>query len=215
MEKIKVGLIRVVTLMNDKLLNAHAHLLASKFKNLDIKTRFIPDQYEGIYDDETEKAAIPKIIKLAKEFEDEGVDVVYISCAGDPGMEECRSSIKVPVIGAGSSCAAISCSLGGSVGIIGITGEAPAVMTKILGEKFSGYIKPEGVNTTLDLFVDEGRKNVLKAAGVLKEKGCDTIALACTGMSTINIHEEIKRNLKIRVVDPVLAAGLVISYLQF
>jgi Asp/Glu/hydantoin racemase len=215
MKKIKVGLIRVVTATNEKVLNAHAGLLISRFKNLDIETKCIPDQPEGIHDSETEKIAVPKIVNLAKEFESKGVDVVFISCAADPGVEECRNQLNIPVIGAGSACASLAQSLGSRIGVLGITEEAPEVMVKILGEKFVCSIKPEGVNTTLDLFKEEGRENALKAAGVLKEKGCDTIALACTGMSTINIHEEIKRNLKIRVVDPVLAAGLVISYLQF
>lgn len=215
MKEIKVGLIRVVTTTNEKVLNAHASLLTSRFKNLDIETKCIPNQPEGIHDAETEKIAVPKIINLAKDFESKGADVVFISCAADPGVEECRRLLNIPVIGAGSACATMAQSLGNKVGVLGITEEAPEVMVKILKEKFVCSIKPEGVNTTLDLFKEEGRANALKAAGMLKEKGCDTIALACTGMSTINVHEDIRENIKIRVIDPVLAAGVIMSYLQF
>jgi Asp/Glu/hydantoin racemase len=214
MKKLNVGLIRVVTTTDEEVLNAHARLLTDRFKNLNIETKCIPDQPEGIHDAETEKIAVPKIVNLAKEFESKGVDVVFISCAADPGVEECRKLLSIPVIGAGSACAAVAYSLGSKIGVLGITDEAPEIMTKILKEKLVCSARPEGVNTTLDLFEEKGKENVLKAASFLKEKGCDTIALGCTGMSTINIHEDIKQNIKIRVIDPVLAAGILISYLQ-
>ncbi|WP_201035652.1 aspartate/glutamate racemase family protein [Thermoanaerobacter sp. YS13] len=88
-------------------------------------------------------------------------------------------------------------------------------MIKVLKDKLVANIKPERVNTTLDLFNEEGKKNALTAAQLLKEKGCDTIALGCTGMSTINIYKKIKENLGIPVIDPVLATGAIISYLNF
>ncbi|HHW02232.1 MAG TPA: hydantoin racemase [Thermoanaerobacterales bacterium] len=215
MKKLKIGLIRVVTLSDERLLNAHEKVLKDRFGNLDINTRCIPDQPEGIHDDETERMAVPKIMKLAQEFEDDGADAVFISCAADPGVEECRKTLKIPVIGAGSACAAVALAMGTKIGVVGITDDAPDIMKKILGDRLVCNIKPEGVNTTLDLFDDRGKENTLKVAELLKRKGCDTIALGCTGMSTINIHEIIKERLDIRVVDPVIAAGLVISYLTF
>jgi len=213
MKKVSVGLIRVVTLLDENLLDAHAKVLRDRFENFDIETRCIPDQPEGIHDDETERMAVPKIVKLAQEFERDGVDVIFISCAADPGVEECREKLKIPVIGAGSSCAAMALAMGRRIGILGITDEAPEVMKKILKDRLICNIKPEGVNTTLDLFGEQGKENALKAVEILKQQGCDTLALGCTGMSTINIHEMIKREFDIRVVDPVIAAGHVISYL--
>lgn len=69
MAKIKVGLIRVVTLSEENLLKTHANLLMKNFKNLEVETRCIPDQPEGIHDDYTEKIAVPKIVNIASEFE--------------------------------------------------------------------------------------------------------------------------------------------------
>ena len=51
-------------------------------------SRCIPDQPEGVHDETSETVAIPKIRKLAKEFEKQGVDGVIISCCGDPGLCE-------------------------------------------------------------------------------------------------------------------------------
>ena len=56
------------------------------------------DQPKGIYDDDTLRIAVPKIVELAREFEHRGFDIVNISCAGDPGLEECHSELGIPVI---------------------------------------------------------------------------------------------------------------------
>lgn len=214
MEKIKVGLIRVVTLQDEKLLNAHADILRNNFENLIIETKCISEQPEGIHDTETEKIAVPKILALAGEFERKGVDVIFISCAADPGVETARKFLKIPVIGAGSACASIALSLGNKIGTLGITDKAPEAMAKILGDKLIFNAKPENVNTTMDLLSKEGRENALKTATLLQEKGCDTIALSCTGISTIGLYQDMKRNIVPRIVDPVLAAGILITYLR-
>jgi allantoin racemase len=215
MPKVNIGLIRVVTLTEEVFLNAHAKVLEDRFSNFNIKTRCIPGQPEGIHDHETERIAVPKIVKLAQAFEGEGADLVFISCASDPGVEECRKLLKIPVVGAGSACASIALGMSTNIGVLGITENAPEVMAKLFHDKLIYSIKPEGVSTTLDLFTEISKENVLKAAELLKQKGCDTIALGCTGMSTINIHEIIKEKLHIRVIDPVIAAGLIISYLTY
>jgi len=40
------------------------------------------------------------------------------------------------------------------------------------------------------------------------------LVLACTGMSTIGVAEDIRRELGIRVVDPVIATGLIAWYVS-
>lgn len=214
MKKVKVGIIRVLTTQDQDVLYAHERILRERFDSFEIETSCIPGQPKGIHNDETEKIAVPKIVKLAREFEEKGVDVVFISCAADPGVEECRKVLKLPVIGAGSSCAALALSIGRRVGVMGITDEAPDVMIRILKDKFICNIKPEGVNTTIDLYTEQGRKSVMEAARFLKERGCDTIALGCTGMSTIKIYKKISEAFKVQVIDPVIAAGTIISYLN-
>lgn len=215
MESVKIGLIRVLTTHDEKVLNAHAELLKSYFSNFDIETRCIADQDEGIHDEETKSIAVPKILDLASEFERKGKDAIFVSCADDPAVAEAKNLLKIPVIGAGSACAYVALSIGNRIGTLGITEEAPAVMSKILGEKLIYNVKPERVNTTVDLMKGEGKENAIKAALILKEKGCDTLALSCTGMSTIGVADDLKQITKMRVIDPVLAAGTLLSYLRF
>ena len=82
----KAGLIRVVTLADDSLTNIHGEIIMKKFPCLQIETKCIPDQPEGIHSPETKAAAIPKIIELAKAFKD--IDALIISCADDPVTAE-------------------------------------------------------------------------------------------------------------------------------
>ncbi len=210
---LKVGLIRVLTTEDRDFLDKHGKILQELFPNLQIESRCIPDQPEGIHDDETEKLALPKILSLAKEFEERGKDAVFISCAADPGVIEARKSLRIPVIGAGSSCASVALSLGNKIGVLGITETAPAIMVEILGKRLVKSVKPKEVDTTLDLNTSQGKKNALIAAKDLKDSGCDVIALGCTGMTTIDIGKDIEEQVGIKVVDAVKAAGLILEYL--
>lgn len=213
MEKKKIGLIRVLTTNDESLLKSHENILKDKFPGFELETKCIKDQPKGVYDDDTRRIAIPKILDLAHEFENRGFDVVYISCAGDPGVEECRSELRIPVIGAGSSCASLALSFGSKIGVLGITDKAPDSMYRILKDNLVCDLKPDGVNTALDLYADKGIQKVMDSVKQLKEKGCDVIALACTGMSTIMVYKKIIEETNIMAIDPVIAAGTIISYL--
>jgi len=209
---LNVGLIRVVTLEDEELLNLHGRLLEDRF-GLQVESKCIEDQPEGIHDEATERQAIDKIVSLAEDFEGQSKDLIFISCAADPALEEARKEVKIPVIGAGSSCASIAMAVGSRVGVIGITQTAPVAMKKILRDSFVAYLRPEGVNNTLDLLVEKNRKNVIDAAYKLKDLGCDVIALGCTGMTTIGIADHIRRQVDIPVVDPLIASGMIISHI--
>ena len=49
----KVGLIRVVTLNDERLARMHGEIIMEKFPCLEVETKCIPDQYEGIHSPET------------------------------------------------------------------------------------------------------------------------------------------------------------------
>lgn len=213
MEKKMIGLIRVLTTNDENLLKSHEIILKEKFQGFELETKCIEDQPKGVYNDDTLRIAIPKILNLAHEFEDRGFDVVYVSCAGDPGVEECRRELRIPVIGAGSSCASLALSFGSKIGVLGITEKTPDSMYRILKDNLACDLKPDGVNTALDLYADKGMERVMDSVKQLKEKGCDVIALACTGMSTIKVYKKIIKETNIMAIDPVIAAGAIISYL--
>lgn len=202
-----IGLIRVVTLNDDRLLNIHGKIIEKYFPMLKVGSKCIADQPYGIYDEETERIAVPKIIELAKNWTN--IDALIISCAGDPAVEELRETLDIPVIGAGESTALLAKSYGEVFGVLGITKEVPKAYTEILGDSIVGTNDVPGIETTIDLMTQGGRKKVIKKALELKTLGAEVIALACTGMATIGIARELEVVCGIPVIDPVVAEGLI------
>lgn len=211
--KTRIGLIRVLTTEDEDLLNAHGRLVESRFPELQVQSRCIDDQPEGIYDEDTSAIAIPKILKLGQEMERESVMAIIVSCADDPGVDELRKIVKIPVIGAGRSSACVALSCGGRVGTLGIREVAPRIIKNILGRHLVAETRPEGVKTTLDLLTGRGKKNAHSAVEYLRNNGAEVIALACTGYATIGIARDLERAAGIPVIDAVEAAGLFGWYL--
>jgi len=205
---VKIGVIRVLTTQDEKFLNKHGRIIEEAYPSLEVISRCIEDQPEGIYDERTEKMAIPKILKLAPKLEAEDAKAIIVSCAADPGLRELRKTLKIPVIGAGSATASLALTYGDKVGTLTLTEETPAPMKRILGEHLVAESKPKEVKTTLDLVGEEGKARAYEAAGVLKRKGAEVIALSCTGYSTIGIAPELERRTGILVIDPIVASGL-------
>ena len=125
-----------------------------------------------------------------------------------------KEIMNIPVVGAGESLAAVSRPLGGSVGVLTITNEVPDPVARGLQDHCLSWVKVEGVETTLDLKEDGIVARTTNAANDLKNQGCDVIALACTGFSTIGLTPKIHREVGIPVVDPVLAAGSIAYHLM-
>jgi Asp/Glu/hydantoin racemase len=209
---VKIGVIRVLTTADEQLLNAHGILIERCFPQFETVSRCIPDQPEGIHDECTREIAVPKVVRLGDEMSSEGMSALIISCADDPGLDELRSIVKIPVIGAGSAAAALALSLGKRIGVLTITEETSEVVRRTLGGSFLTEVRPEGVCTTLDLLEKDNRAHLVSSASELKRRGADVILLCCTGYATIGMAQELKATLGIPVVDPVLAAAAATWY---
>lgn len=212
MKKARVGLIRVLTTDDPKVLNLHGKLIMDAFPDLEVITRCIPGQPQGVFDEASEEEAWPKVVDLAQEMAADDLEAIIVSCIADPGVKQTREVLDIPIIGAGTATAHVALSLGAGVAALGITEDVPAAMADVLGSALLASAKPLGVETTVDLMKPLGKQAVLTAAKELKEQGAKVLVLACTGMSTIGVAEDVRRELGIRVVDPVIATGLVAWY---
>lgn len=201
-----IGLIRVVSGLNDEQLHSHARAIAG-FVDDDIVTRAIPDQLTGVHDDETHARAVPKIVELGRQFAAEGASLIIISCAADPGLDELRATVGIPVIGAGSAGASLALAAGGKVGVLGITPEVPDPVIKTLGDFLVADRVPKGVTCTLDLLQPATYANALAAADELKSAGAQSILFACTGLTTIGLAADVFSRTGLPVVDAVKAVG--------
>ncbi len=201
----RVGVIRVITISEKEELERHGKLIERLFPGIETVSACIQDQPRGVYDRETERLAAEKVVRLASEMEG-NVDAIFISCAADPGVEELKGKLSVPVVGAGECLASLARALGQKVGVLTIAEGVPEPIRRDL----RGFLweKVEGAESTLDL--RSRLDSVLQAAKALLRKGCDVIALACTGFSTIGAAPLIRRETGVPALDPVVAAGSVL-----
>ena len=205
----RVGLIRVLTTTDATLLNLHGDMVMRAFPGFEVFSACIPDQPEGIHDDATEELAVPKVLALARKMEDDGMEAVIVSCAGDPAVEQASTVLKIPVIGAGRAVASMAMAFGLPVGVLGITETVPPAMRRMLGGHMVADAVPSGVVSTLDLMTPRGMAATIDAGHVLKARGAKVLALACTGLATIGAADRLREALAMPVIDPVSAEGAV------
>ena len=200
-----VGLIRTVSATNWKLISLHGQILQSTFP-FKILTRAIALQPDGVHDEESRSRAVPKVVAVAKEMAGD-VEGIIISCGVDPGLNEVRQELNLPVVGAGAAGAAAALALGHRVGVLSLTPWAPQSVVQALGNSLFAVESPPSIRTTNELLTPTGVFESLDAGQRLADAGSDVILLASTGMTTMGIAGELRRRLGLPVVDGVLAAG--------
>ncbi|WP_425059087.1 hypothetical protein SCACP_37440 [Sporomusa carbonis] len=205
-----LAVIRVLTTDNPVSLEKHGRIITERF-GIATRSYCIPDQFQGIYDDATERQAVPKIVEVVKQAERDGAQAVFISCAADPGLKEARANCRLPVIGAGSALATVGLALGERIGVLNLAGPTPAGIVSLLGSRLVAEETPCGVHNTTDLLAHKAE--ALTAAQALIRKGAEVILLACTGYSTIGLAACIAERFGCLTVDAVEAGGLMASYL--
>jgi allantoin racemase len=135
------------------------------------------------------------------------VDGILISCSSEPGLEQLRGSLAIPVVGAGSAGAAAALALGHRVGVLALNGSAPAAVSRVLGAHLVAVESSRGARTTTELLTPNGVFETYRAAERLIRADVDVILQACTGLTSMGIASEMRRRYGIPVVDAVLAAG--------
>ena len=209
MSKRRIGLIRVISYEDESRASAHGRLLERLYPDIEVVTRCIPDQPQGIHDAETEALAEPKIVRLGERMaREDGIEALIVSCAADPGVASLRHRVGFPVVGAGSSVACLALGFSDRVATMGITEGTPARMKALLGPCLVAEARPAGVTNTLELNTEAGRASAFGALRGLVAEGARVVALACTGFATLGVADEMTRQAGVPVLDPVAAAGL-------
>jgi allantoin racemase len=212
MHRKELGIIRVLTLGHEQN-KGFEDTVDGLFPYIKAKAVSIPDQPEGVHDDYTHNLAVPKVVEAAKQFELMGVSAVFVNCAADPGVEEARKEVRIPVFGAGSTAAIVAKAMGLPVGVIGISDEPPEVIKRVLEDRIIGHGKPGGTNTALDLTHPSTVEEIKGLGMALKQKGAGCILLACTGMSPLGFAPILREYLEMPVIEPLYSALTVVSYI--
>lgn len=203
-----LGIIRVLTTEDNEVLQEHGQKM-EKYYDLKTVTHCIPDQPNGIYDKETEKIAIPKIVELAQHMQEQyELDAITISCAADPAIDETREVSRIPILGAGVSGAHAASMVGSKIGIIGITEEPPSRIKEELGKRYFSYSYSPKLRKTTDLFSEGAKEELLRVVNETTESGADVILFACTGFSTIRLKDYLVEHTSVPIVDLVEAQAI-------
>lgn len=206
---VKIGVLRVLSTDDENLLKLHGRLIEAAIGEVETLSRCIEGHPRGLWNEEEEARAIPKIVRLGREMAQEGVDALIVSCADDPGVKELRDVLEIPVIGAGSAAAATALALGLPVGVLTISDFIPRPVEELLGERIVAFFRPEDVRTTLDLMTEESYRGFISAGEKLVNCGAKVVLLACTGYSTAGATKVLRAELNVPVIDPVVSAGFI------
>ncbi|MDL9978666.1 aspartate/glutamate racemase family protein [Microbacterium sp. ASV49] len=167
---------------------------------------------ESEYD---EALSAPGILDRIEECAVDGVDGVFITCFGDPGVHAAREIIDAPVVGGFEPAVLTALSLGEKVGIITVL---PNVLPMIRGlarrydvDNRIGTIRVVDI-PVLGLDGDDGillDRLEEQAVSAIEAGEADVIILGCTGM--LGVADALKarlagRGFVVPVVDPTAAA---------
>ncbi|SMX67884.1 aspartate/glutamate racemase family protein [Brevibacterium linens] len=139
---------------------------------------------ESEYD---EALAAPGILDRIAEAKADGVDGVFISCFGDPGVHAAREVIDVPVVGGYEPAMLTAMSLGEKIGIVTVL---PNVLPMLhsLSRRY-GIDNRVGAIRVIDLPVLglEDRQAMVdrlyeQSLAAVESDGADVLVLGCTGM---------------------------------
>lgn len=171
---------------------------------------------ESEYD---EALAAPGILDRVVEAKADGVDGVFITCFGDPGVHAAREIIDVPVVGGYEPAMLTAMSLGEKIGIVTVL---PNVLPMLhsLSRRY-GIDNRVGAIRVIDLPVLglEDRQTMVdrlyeQSLDLIRTNEADVLVLGCTGM--LGVVKELMDKLsaaghRVPIVDP---TGAAITWLE-
>jgi len=152
-----------------------------------------------------EPLILVETLEKVVEAERKGYDAVIIGCFDDPGLQEARELVNIPVIGPGETCMHIACMLGHKFSIITVKKEALArledhVFTYGLEKKLASF---RFVNIgVLEMEEEPERVHeaiVREAKKAVEEDDAEVIVLGCTVET--GFMDRLIKDLKVPVID--------------
>ena len=130
-------------------------------------------------------------------------DAFVVACFSDPGIEELRSLLEVPVVGIGESSLLMAMSRGRKVGIISALEKAIprhfrywerlGFASRVVADLATG----RGV---LELGSEEAYSDGLRTGRDLCQAGADVVVLGCTGL--VGLRGRLQDDLGVPVIEP-------------
>jgi len=159
--------------------------------------------------EEHEKLAVPDLLRVVKDGEKRGYNAIIINCFGDPGVDEARKIVDVPVVGAGEASFSNVKEAKKRFTVITTVQEAVARVRRNArkhgAEPLLASIRPLDMHVPELVQKQQLRKALLnEGKKALKEDHIDIIVLGCTAMA--GNAEWLSKKLDVQVIDPTQAA---------
>ena len=158
---------------------------------------------------ETDEHVCDVVEPLCDRMASEQADAFVIACYSDPGLDEARQLLEVPVFGIAESAMSMALSVGRSFGV------ASLFDTSV--ERHLRYVDELGLTSRMakDLplrlgvleLADEKRTygRLTEVASTLRDDhGADVVILGCTGMAPY--RRRLEAQIRVPVIDPTQAA---------
>jgi allantoin racemase len=171
-----------------------------------------PASIESRYE---EALAVPDTVAKIVQAEKDGVDAVISDCMGDPGIEEAREMVSIPVIGPAETSMHIAAMLGYRFSVVTILERLIPLIDHHAVK--TGQTESLASVRTVDIPVleldDHARlltALVDESVKAVREDGAHVIIFGCTGMA--GLAEEVEEGLRengitdVPVIDPAILA---------
>ena len=179
----------------------------NKYKSNDIdviikKPDFGPKSLESFYDYTLAAFGCLRILEKEKE----NYDGVLIACFGDPGLYSIKEMLDYPVIGIAEASIAMANLMGQKFGLLVALDKAVALMTDMVGQygmkERCAVIEPLNISVLdVEKNKNESINKLIEVGKIAIKKGAEVLILGCAGMT--GMKEEIEKELKVPVIDPV------------
>ena len=164
-----------------------------------LRTTMLDDGPRNIESPDDAARAVPDTVRKCVEAEKAGADAIVIDCMCDPGLQEARCEVSIPVIGPMEASLHAAAMLGEKISIVTVLDSVAPMMTQIAGRYgFAARTLPVRV---IDLRVREIEEDISRtterlssaALDAVSVDGAEVIILGCTGF--IGCAEAIAKNL--------------------
>ena len=170
-----------------------------------------PASIESYYD---EILAAPHIVEAVQKAEDDGIEGVFITCFGDPGVDAARELVDIPVVGGFQPAVSLALTLGDRFGIVTVLDNVvPMIHDLVAKMGVTSRMASVRVIDTPVLALHDGEALVTKlfeeAQVAVTEDGAHVLILGCTGMMGVAAAVQDRLSdigLKVPVIDPTGAA---------
>ncbi len=171
-----------------------------------------PASIESAYD---EAMAVPDIVAKIVQAEEDGVEAVISDCMGDPGVQEAREMVSIPVIGPAETSMHIAAMLGHRFSVVTVLDRLiPLVDHRAASTgQTERLASVRAVDIPVLELVDQDRllkALVRESIEAVKKDGAHVIILGCTGMA--GLAAKVEEGLRgagivdVPVIDPAILA---------